>query len=107
MLPVKYNPKHKITLNFSEEDYYIDSDKLDIFQKKMEESKFIRIGDSLIATSSIKTVSPVSQEVSMIESMCLWLPDILQDKIKRLVKERKSQEKTVTETYIQNIIDAR
>jgi hypothetical protein len=43
----------------------------------------------------------------MIESMCVWLPDILQDKIKRLVKERKSQEKTVTETYIQNIIDAR
>ena len=105
MLPVQYIKKHEI-ICYDESIYYFDSDKLLAMDEAMEKNKFIKIWDSRIAVSSIKTVRPAKQEITMVERMIVWLPDQLQDKVKRLVKERKAQEKTVTEQYIQNIIDA-
>ena len=105
MLPVQFVPKHEI-LTFNEEIYIIDSDKLDLFQKKMEESKFIRIGDCLIATSSIKTVRPANQEISILEKLLSGEPEEIKRKVRDKVREREKENKKNTEVAIQNIINS-
>ena len=101
-----YEPMLEI-LTFSWKKYYMKaSNKQAIITAMQKKDVLVLPNGSFISWASIDTVDPISQELWMIEKMILWLPDQLQDKIKRLVKERKAQEKTVTEQYIQNIIDA-
>lgn len=101
-----YEPMLEI-LTFSGKKYYMKaSNKQAIITAMQKKDVLVLPNGSFISWASIDTVDPVSQELSMVEKMTMWLPDYLQDKVKRLVKERKAQEKTVTEQYIQNIIDA-
>ena len=103
---VKYEPMLEI-LTYSWKKYYVKSSNMDKVVYAMKNKDILMISkDCVISWSSIDTVDPVSPELSMVEKMLVWLSDTLKDKVKRLVKERKAQEKTVTEQYIQNIIDA-
>lgn len=106
MLPVKYIPKHEISLNFSDDIYLIDSDKLDIFQEKMEKSKFIRIGDSIIATSSIKTVKPAKQEISVLEQLLSGYSEDIKRKVRDKIRIREKEWFSETETSMKNIIES-
>ena len=103
---VEYSPMLEIN-TFSGKKYYMKaSNKQAIINAMQKKDVLVLPNGSFISWASIDTVDPISQELGMIEKMIFWLPDQLQDKVKRLVKERKAQEKTVTEQYIQNIIDA-
>ena len=103
---IEYSPMLEI-LTFSWKKYYMKaSNKQAIINAMQKKDVLVLPNGSFISGASIDTVDPVSSQLWMVETMCVWLPDDLQDKIKRLVKERKLQEKTVTEKYIQNIIDS-
>ena len=103
---VRYSPMLEI-LTFSWKKYYMKaSNKQAIINAMQKKDVLVLPNGSFISGASIDTVDPISSQLWMVETMCVWLPDDLQDKIKRLVKERKLQEKTVTEQYIQNIIDS-
>lgn len=101
-----YEPMLEITLS-NWRKYYSKASNMNSIVDAMNNKKVLMLSKHCaISWSYIENVDLISQELWMVEKMIVWLPDQLQDKVKRLVKERKSQEKTVTEQYIQNIIDA-
>lgn len=101
-----YEPMLEI-LTFSGKKYYMKaSNKQAIITAMQKKDVLVLPNGSFISWASIDTVDPISQELWMVEKMSIWLPEQLQDKIKRLVKERRDQEKTVTEQYIRNIIES-
>lgn len=103
MLPVQYTPKHEV-VTYDWEIHIIDSDKLDIFQEQMERSKFIRIWHCLIASSSIKTVRPAKQEISVMEKLLSWEDDKTKQEVRKKVRERESDWLDTTQWVIENII---
>lgn len=103
---VKYEAMLEI-LTFSWKKYYMKaSNKQAIINAMQKKDVLVLPNGSFISWASIDTVDPVSTQLWMVETMCIWLPEDLQDKIKRIVKERKAEEKKITEWYIQNIIDS-
>lgn len=70
----------------------------------MEESKFIRIGDSLIATSSIKSVKPAKQEISILEKLLIWESDDIKRKVRDKIRTREKEWFEDTEWSMKNII---
>lgn len=105
MLPVQYTPKHEIQ-TYNEDIFIIDSDKLDAFEKVMESSKFVRVGDSLIAVSSIKSVRPAKQEISRLEALLQGLSDEVKEKVRKKVREREKEGLSNSDWAIKNIIEA-
>lgn len=105
MLPEIYSPKHQIE-TYDESIYYFDSDKLPAMDLAMESSKFIKIWDSRIAVSSIKTVRPAKQEISILEKLLVWESEDVKRKVRDKIREREKENKNNSEVAIQNIIDS-
>ena len=105
MLPVQYNPKHEI-ICYDESIYYFDSDKLPAMDIAMENNKFIKIWDSRIAVSSIKTVRPAKQEISILEKLLIWESEDVKRKVRDKIREREKENKENSEWAIRNIIES-
>lgn len=103
MLPTKYTPKHEV-VTYDNEIYFIDSDKMLAMKTEMETAKFIRIGDTLLATSSIKTVRPAKMEISMLEQMLVWKNESVKSAVREKVREREKENMLINEAVILNII---
>ena len=103
MLPVQYEPKHEV-ITFDWEVYIINSSNLDSFHIDMEKSKFIPIWDSIVATSSIKTVRPAKQEISVMEKLLSWETEKIRQEIRKKVRDREKDWLSNTAWSIENMI---
>lgn len=103
---VKYSPKHIVEL-FDGEKFFIDSSYHDLFTRKCEDSKFIRIWDSMVSVSSIKKTYPAEEWLSMLESLMEWQSDSTKTKVRQTVREWKvnNPTKELTEWIIRNMIE--
>lgn len=105
MLPVQYSPKHQIE-TYDESIYYFDSDKLPAMDEAMENNKFIKIWDSRIAVSSIKTVRPAKQEISILELLLKTESEDIKRKVRSKIIEREKENKINSEWAIKEIIES-
>lgn len=105
MLPIQYQSKHEI-LTYDESIYYFDSDKLPAMDTAMETNKFIKIWDSRIAVSSIKTVRPAKQEISILEKLLTGESEDIKRKVRDKIREREKENKENSEGAIRNIIES-
>ena len=101
---VKYEPKHEIHF-YDGSTLYIDSSRKDAFFKAMEEMKFVRIGEGLYATSSIKSVLPAGKNVTLVESLLEGHSEDVKEKVRQVVRQRQQEGLKVTEGVILNIIE--
>lgn len=90
MLPVIYKKQHEI-LTYDDSIFLIDSEKIEALHKEMEYSKFIRIGENIISTSSIKMVRPAKKEVSILEKMLIGKPDEIKNHVREKIKAREKE----------------
>lgn len=104
MLPVKYTPKHEV-ITFDWEIYIIDSAIKPQFVKDWNEFKVVEIWDVAIATSSIKTVRPAKQEISMMERILTWCSDEIKRKVREKIRQREKDWWVETDGSIKNIIE--
>lgn len=100
---VIYKPKH-IVATFWDESFAIDSEHFDLFEKQMESNRFIKIWDSLIAVSSIKSVTPADSIINILENLLQWESKDIQAKVRHKYKERQAQNFLETEWTIRNMI---
>lgn len=70
----------------------------------MNSSKFIRIGETLVATSTIKIVRPARAEISLLEKLLTGKPEEIKRLVREKVKQRDIDKLTTTEAVILNII---
>lgn len=105
MLPVSYVSKHEI-LTYDESVYYFDSSRLNEMDEVMEKNKFIKIWDSRIAVSSIKTVRPAKQEISILELLLKTESEDIKRKVRSKIIEREKENKINSEWAIKEIIES-
>lgn len=100
---ILYKPKH-IVATFSDESFAIDSDALEAFESQMQTNRFIKIWDSLIAVSSIKSVTPANSAINILENLLQGESQDIQAKVRHKYKERQAQNFLETEGTIRNMI---
>lgn len=103
MLPAIYKPKHEVEC-YDWNIYTIDSENFNLFKKKLEEAKFINIWETLLAVSSIKSVKPAKQEISILETLIWNETEDIKEKVRKKVREREKEWLSINEWVINNII---
>lgn len=101
---VKYTPKHEVVF-FDSTRLYIDSGNFDLFCQALEKAKFVKIGEAMYATSSIKSVLPAGKNVTLVESLLEGHSEDVKEKVRTVVRQRQQEGLKVTEGVILNIIE--
>ena len=63
----------------------------------MNDNKFIRIGESFIATSTIKIVRPAKTEISILEKLLQGKEEDTKIKVREKVREREKEGYPITQ----------
>ena len=97
---IPYEKIYRIELNFSESVYFITEKQYENLQRVINSAKFIDVGNSLIAVSSIKRIFPDDSGVG-------YVPDNLREAMKCEIEEyKKNFGKYPTRGVIANMLKA-
>ena len=103
---IKYEPLLEV-ITWEDKRYYTPLKNFAELQKMMNSDKFIQIGVSTIAVSSIKEVTPAISEVNLIEAEINKLPYDIRNKVKLRIAEYQKEFpfKDITPGILSNIIE--
>lgn len=102
---VKYSPKIRIEC-YDWKEFYLESSKFGALSQAMNTQKFLEMDGCMIAVSNIKSVVPAGKKLDLVEQMVDTLTYEDKEEVRRIVKNRKAANLSVTEWVIRNIIES-